>query len=488
MFKSNLKQLLTYGIGSVAQSALGFLLLPLYIQLLSPAEYGVITVLLTLNNLIGLVAGAGVLSGLSRLFYELDVSNRRELSGTIIIWMITSSLGLALIINVISNSLSFLLFNSNSFKNEIQIASYLIFLIPFQASLNNIMRLERHAGGFIAVSLIGFLSDFLLKFFLIGWAGQGVDGYLISSVISQVFMILGSIFVLRHDVIFMFRYKMLLNALTLGFPYIFSGLAMWVLEISDRLILNAYLGADAVGIYALANKFANIFNILLLGPITLFWTPFIFSYAAEHGESSMRRILGKAFTIWAILGIGLLLCISSGSADIIRLFTRYKVYNEAAILIPYLSLAPFLYMMAHLAGVAILQSKQVRYSSYAMSVAAAVNIALNLLLVSRFSLFGVTAATVIGYLVLFGLLFYWAQHLFHVSYNWKNGIKILSCGMVALAFPSFINIEAPIISFMIKEIVGIVIFLITLRLVGCLNTYNFKKMRDLVNGLLVSRV
>jgi O-antigen/teichoic acid export membrane protein len=488
MIKSNLKQFLTYAVGSISQSALGFLLLPLYIRWLSPAEYGVITVLLTLNSVIGLVAGAGVLSGLSRLYYGQSVSERRAMAGTIISWMIATSLGLTLVIYIAAAPLSLLLFHTTTLVAETRVASFLVFLSALQASFNNIIRLEKHASGFVVVSLLGFLSDFLLKFYLIGWAGRGIEGYLISSVVSQVLMGVASIVVLRHDVSFALRPFMLREALFLGFPYIFSGLAMWILEISDRIILNVFVGPGAVGVYALANKFANVFNILLLSPISLFWTPFVFSYAVENGETAMRRILSQAFTVWMVIGTGLLVCISAGSADVIRLFARFSVYNDAALLIPFLSLAPFLYMMSHLAGAAILQSKQVRYSSYAMSIAAVVNIGLNLLLASRFSLYGVTAATVIGYIVLFSLMFYWAQHMFYVPYGWSRGFKVIGCGVAAIAAITFIKIDAPVSSFVVKEIVGMTVFVVSLRLVGGVQISNIQFVRDMAGRLFAGKV
>ena len=66
MIKDALRQFLTYGAGSIAQSALGFILLPIYLRFFEPAEYGVISLLLVGISLITLFANSTTSAGTSR--------------------------------------------------------------------------------------------------------------------------------------------------------------------------------------------------------------------------------------------------------------------------------------------------------------------------------------------------------------------------------------------------------------------------------------
>ena len=233
---------------------------------------------------------------------------------------------------------------------------------------------------------------------------------------------------------------------------------MWMLDISDRLILNAFVGPQAVGVYTLGYKMSSIFNIILLGPINLFWTPFIFSYSAQRGEEAMRRVSEQAFSAFALIGSLTVVGISVGVNDLIHLFTHNADYYRAIPIVPFLLIAPFLYLLSYPLGSAILQSKQVRFSSYAMLAAAVLNVALNLVLVPRFSLFGATATTVAGYAVLFGLSYLWAQRVFPARYDVWLAIKIIGSAAVSILVTSAIEIDAPVLSLIVRETVAVAIF------------------------------
>jgi O-antigen/teichoic acid export membrane protein len=297
-------------------------------------------------------------------------------------------------------------------------------------------------------------------------AKLGVQGYFVSSVLSSTLTLLLAGFVLRRNVDLQLKPELLRALLKLGFPFIFTGFGMWVLDISDRLMLNAVSGPAPVGVYALAYKFASIFNIVLLGPLGLFWTPFLFSYGAAHGEDAMRRVCGQALSVFALCGSILLVGISAASRDLIRLFTHNPAYAAAPIIIPFLSLAPFLYLLSYPASAAILQSKRVRYSSYAMLSAAAVNVGLNLIFISPFSFYGATATTVVGYAVLVGLQFFWAQRVFPAPYEGWRLVKLVGSAAISILIVYPLQLESPFLSILVREASSMACFGLLAALTG----------------------
>ncbi len=479
MFRSNLKQFLIYATGSMAQTALGFLLLPLYLRTLTPGEYGRVSILLTLNGAVSLLAASWVLSGLVRLYYDQTDRTRHEMAGTAIFWMTAATLIPAIVMFVTASSLSSVLFGKSGFTVEVRAASIFLCIATLPLSLCQVLRLEKHATAFVVISILGFLTDFTLKIYLIGVRRLGVEGYFISSILSSALMTVTAAGVVSRVVRLSLNRNLLRKLLTFGFPFLFTGFGMWILDISDRLILNAFAGPEPVGIYTLAYKFASIFNIVLLGPLSLFWSPFLFSYSAEQGEEATRRMCSQSFTLFVLPGSLLFVIIASGGADLIRLFSRNTGYDQASGLIPFLCLAPFLYMISFPAGSAILQSRQVRYSGYAVGVAALVNLALNLLLVPRFSFYGATATTVIGYGVLCSLQYFWAQRLFRTTYHWMHLIKTMGCSGLAILVAMQIHLEAPGVSLLAREITALMIFVLTAYLIGSLRNSNLKYIQEL---------
>ncbi|MBN1936393.1 MAG: polysaccharide biosynthesis protein [Anaerolineae bacterium] len=484
MLRSGLKQFLAYSIGSLAQAALGFLLLPLYLNRLTTAEYGIVSVLLTLNSVVSLVAGSGVLSGLSRLYYEQSIESRRRMAGTTIAWMCGASMIVALLMIAASGPLSVAFFDEAYYADEIRTASVLLLISALQASLYVLLRLEKRAIEFVTISIAGFLVELALKAYLIGTLHQGVEGYFVSSIFSATLTTLMSIAVLRGCVVLSFKHPMLRALLTLGFPFIFTGLGMWILDISDRLILEAFAGSELVGVYTLGYKFASVFNIVLLGPLSLFWTPFIFSFGAERGEEAMRIAHRQAFIVLTLAGSLLLVGISAGSADVIYMFTQNSAYYPASRLVPFLSLAPFLYMLSYPAGSAILQSKQVRYAGYAMGAAALINLSLNLILIPHFSVYGATATTVIGYLVLCALQYYWAQRVFPAPYDWVRAIKIVGCSALSVLVVEQVHLAPPVVSFLVREGLGVLIFISAMWFIRGIRMTDILLVKNLARQLI----
>lgn len=466
MLKDNLKQFLTYAVGSVSQTALGFVLLPLYLSKLTTSEYGVLQSLLTLNSVVSIVAGAGVLSALSRLYYDQDRAQQRGMAGTVILWTASTTLALSLLLAALAPVVASVMFSGSNAVADVRVAAVLLFVSAIQASLYIILRLEKRATTFVVITVGGFMVDLSLKIVMIGVEHWGVEGYFISSVISTTLTIAAASFMVRHDVVLAWGRGFLRELLALGLPFIFTGVSMWVLDVSDRMILLGFTGTSVVGVYALAGKFASIMNIVLLGPLSLFWVPFIFSYRAEHGDAAMRRVSRHALTAFALAGCLLLVCIGAGSADVLRLLPHKPAYQQATILIPFLALAPLLYMLSYPAGSAILHSKKVRYSSYAMLISAIVNLGLNLILVPRFSLYGATATTVIGYIVLCGLQYYWAQRVFPVDYDWWRGARILLSAGAGLLAAFVIRIHPAWLSLIVRESAALLCFGLLAWLLG----------------------
>ncbi len=468
MFKKDLRQLIIYSIGSMSQTALGFLLLPLYLNQLTTAEYGIINILLTINSVINLIAGAGILSGLSRLYYEQDTETRRNLAGMVLIWMGSIALLMLIFINAAAAALSQWLFQTTAYQTAIQAAGGLLLVTALQSSCYILLRLEKRAGAFVVISISGFLTDLGLKLYLIGGLHLSVQGYFISSLVSTSLTLLIAGLALRRELRFRLQWKLLQNLLELGIPFLFTGLGMWILDISDRLILNAFAGQESVGIYTLGYKFASIFNIVILGPLSLFWTPFIFSRSATEGPEAIRKTSARALPLLTLVGGLILILIATGAPDIIRLMSDKSDYLLATPMIPFLALAPFLYMLSYPAGSAILQSKQVRYSGYSMLIAATINVLLNLTLVPQISFYGSTISTVAGYLALCGLQYLWAHKVFPIHYNWSRVVRILICMAGTLGIISQLSLDTlpPLLSFLIHESLGILLFAGSTWLIG----------------------
>lgn len=483
MASSSRRQLAFYFAGSIANNALSFILLPLYLRHLSPAEFGVVSVLTTLNVVVGTLATAGILSGLTRLYYEQEEQQRKAMVGTVIIWVAGISALVGMLLLLTAAPLSRLLFKDAAHPATVRVAILLLATTGFQYTLLSILRLNMRAAGFVVVSLTGLLLDAGLKVYFIVVERKGAEGYFLAALISTAVTVALALGASWRDIRWVLDLSYLRRLLALGAPFILTAFLMWALDLSDNLLLNAITGPVSVAIYSLAYKVATIFRVLMLAPLSLFWNPFFFDFGASHGPEELRRLLSRSFELLGLAGVIGIVGVSAGSADLIRLLDGRDLYRQSAALVPFLLLAPFLYALSFPAGTAILYAKEVRYTVYAMAGGVALNVGLNLLLIPRFSFYGTTAGTVGGYSLYFLLISRYGQRCFPVRYDWARLLKLTACGAIAVATSTAIPVWGSLPSLLLHELTGFGVFMLVALLVGAARWEDFRELRRLMQGL-----
>lgn len=462
---SAIKQFSIYGVGKIAQTGLSFILLPIYLHFFNPADYGAISLLTVLTTLLTIFANAGIVSGLYRLYFEpKEKEERKKLVGNTWLWYIFGGTIGGFLLVWQSGIFSQLLFGKPDYSYAIKTLGFFWFFSMMEMLPYDILRLEKKASTYVSYSILKFIVDFSLKYYFIVILGRKVEGYFESGVISSAILLVFFIPVIYKYVNFSINLPYLKQLLKLGFPFIFSTLAIWALNLSDRFILNHFSGTAEVGIYSLADKFANIFKILLFNPASLFWSPFFFSYASENTEDNTKKLLRKSLMYYFIMGAVLYIIISLGSADILKIFISQfgakKEYINALPMIPLLTLAPFMYLLSMQGGTALLWVKKPKFIATAACIAAVTNVCLNLIFVPLLGAMGAAITTALSYLLYIILVYYWSNKVLNTNYDLKGMIKGAFFTAIVLLVELNIKINQPWVSLFVKAISGAGMFIL----------------------------
>jgi hypothetical protein len=90
--KSLFGNLVIYGVGDVAINVVSLLLLPIYTRYLTPSDYGVIAMLLTIEAVAKVVFRWGVDTAFMRLYYDcVDTAARQRLASTIFFFLLAAN-------------------------------------------------------------------------------------------------------------------------------------------------------------------------------------------------------------------------------------------------------------------------------------------------------------------------------------------------------------------------------------------------------------
>ena len=275
------RNLAIYGFGDVATSIVSLLLLPIYTRYLTPSDYGVIAMLLTIEAVAKVLFRWGVDTAFMRLYYDCaDQPARQRLASTIFFFLLAVNGSLLAVGLLGAGWLSTRLFGSA--HEAILIALVIgntfvvgLYFIPFQ-----VLRIKEKSKQFIALVFARSAATLVLRLVLVIGAGMGVLGVVVADVVVTVFFtgVLSRWFApLIRPV---FSRPILREALRFGLPRIPHSVAHQVIGLADRYFLNAFGTLHDVGLYSIGASFGLALK-LFVGAFEAAWTPFFLGVMRE---------------------------------------------------------------------------------------------------------------------------------------------------------------------------------------------------------------
>ncbi len=376
-------------LGKISTQFVSFLLLPVYTDKLTTAEYGVLDVYLTLASILIPILTLQIEQGIFRFLITQDEKKEVVLSTSVAyIFLVCILMTIAFIpIN------SFLNIANSSYLYGYYI-SYMIYVV--------VMQFARADGNNTLYSFASFFSSSLIIVlnicFLIPF-NMGVEGVLLSHVIAYIATIIIVVFVLKTYKflkICYIHFGCFKSLMAYSVPLVFNQISSWVINYSDRLIIVGILGMSANGIYALANKFftllTSVFNIYNIA-----WTEMIAKTMKDKDRNdyynSMINLTIQIYMVicaWIIAFLGIAF----------KLFIN-ESYYEAYDYIPMLVIAAVFSGLSATIGSVYIGHKKTKSIGITTMGAAVVNIIIHLLLVKPMGLYAASISTLVAFVVLF---------------------------------------------------------------------------------------
>ena len=377
--------------GKVCTQFISFLLLPLYTSYLLTEDYGFVDLITTYVTLIVPIITLELEMSVFRYFIDCRNDSKK-------------------LKKVYSNNFIILLSSLLLF-----IVGYLIvtcfwkfdyrFLILIDIVIctfsGNFLQITRGVGRTLdyAIScIITGVSTILLNILLIVFFRLGAFGMITAMAAANG---LGAIYLfirlkMYRQIDFRLKDKKLIKEMyRYSIPLVPNGVSWWIVNVSDRTIITAVLGAAANGIYAVSNKFPTILSSLL-GIFNLSWS----ESAALHINSPDRDqffsdISNTVVKLFTSLGVGMIACMPFAFPLLVN-----QSYNEAYNYIPILVLGAVFNVIICLYSAVYIAKKMTRQVAMTSIMGAVINIVVNLLLIRFIGLYAAALSTAVAYFVM----------------------------------------------------------------------------------------
>lgn len=393
-------------IGKLSTQIISFLLLPLYTNKLSTAEYGTYDFLVTLSTF--LLPIITLLMEESMFRFLIDADDLKEKKR-----VITATISYTVVGTVIFTIIAAIVMGIIGYEYSLV---FILFIISnILIGLSN--ALARGMGKIKLYSVSNFIlgaSTIVLNIFFILGLKLGAAGLLWANTIANsataiiIFCMLHlNQFVSRKDL----NKETLIEMIRYSVPLVPNNLSWIVISLSDRLMLTWMSGADANGIYSVANKFPNIVYTCY-GFFSTAWKESAARILKEENKTAYYNSIYKdiKFFLKAIV-LGLIAIMPFVFPLLVS-----DAYSDAYNYIPILVISIYYTNMSNFYGGIFTAFKDTKIMGTTTVAAAIINILINAIFIPKIGIYAASLSTLISNVIVY----------FYRRYKLKDYIKLKS--------------------------------------------------------------
>jgi O-antigen/teichoic acid export membrane protein len=451
LYKSLFKQTAIYGLATVLPRMLSFLLVRLYTGILPTGEYGEVSIVLSWMVFFNVVLSYGMETAFFRFYNsETDKENVIATSTISIFWSSIIFIFGALIFRGTLASLA---------NVDVQYITYAIWILVLDALVIvpfSKLRANQKPMLYAVIKIGNVAVNLALNlFFLL---------LLPKIAASSPNSFIGNLYVANYEIGYIFVSNLAASLLTLvvlspnylfltrkfdavlwkkmmqyGLPILVAGIAFAVNEHFDKILLGYWLpesvAKSEVGAYSACYKL-GLFMVLFATAFRLGIEPFFFSHSKNENAPQTYAMITKYFVIFgSLILLGVIVF-----ADVLKfLLLDDKSYWEAMKVVPLIILANFFLGIYNNLSVWYKLTDRTKMGAYISIVGAVLTLALNYLLIPKFSYYGSAIATIVAYGSMMLISYVLGNRYYPIPYDMEKigGYLGLSIVFSAISFYGF---------------------------------------------------
>ena len=385
------KNTVIIAIGKLSTQILSYILLPLFTAKMSVGEYGTYDFVCTISMFLCPIITLLMEEAMFR--FLIDASTKKEMKNIISQTVLYTLAGIFVFIPLASIILKFSTNYSPFF-----ITIFITFVISnIVIALSNAL-----ARGLSKIKLYSF-SNFILGIgtliltiiVLVFFPSAG--GLLLANAIANILTAI-VIFAKLHLKSFMGKYDkpLMKQMIKYSFPLVPNSISWSIINMSDRIILTKMINSDANGIYAMANKFPNIINVLY----GYFYTAWKESAAKIIKDENRKEYYNMIYQDMKRFIYAVTICLIAIMPFVFPIFIN-KNYDEAFIYIPIIMIATYYSNLSSFYGGIFSAYKDTKIMGTTTFVAAAINLVIDLIFVYKFEIYAACFSTLLADLIVY---------------------------------------------------------------------------------------
>lgn len=390
--KQLMKNTIIIAIGKLSTQIISYLLLPLYTSQLDPSEYGNYDFICTLSVFLCPIITLLMEESMFRYLIDADSKVQRKK-------IITQTIIYTFFGTVLFTIIAALIMGFGTDYSPMYITAIITFVISnILIGLSN--ALSRGLGKIKLYSVSNFIlgiSTIILNIVFILALNAGAEGLLWSNTIANALTAIIILVILKlPKYIGKINKTLMKDMIKYSIPLVPNSISWSIINMSDRIILTQMVSSAANGIYAMANKFPNIINVLY----GYFYTAWKESAAKIVKEDNKNQYYNSIYHDAKRFLYAVTICLIAVMPFAFPIFIN-EAYDEAYVYIPIVMIATYYSNLSSFYGGIFSAYKDTKIMGTTTIVAAIINLVIDLLLVNSLKIYAACFSTLIANLIVY---------------------------------------------------------------------------------------
>jgi O-antigen/teichoic acid export membrane protein len=421
-----IKNFLLFALGNVASRFILFFLVPLYTNYLTTAEYGTAELIFTVTDLLTPFLTISIQNAILRFGLSKRENENNIIVNGIFVWIISTFLTLII---TISYKYDFVLFEWR----------WYVFVLIISRSLSSIifncLKVKGMNKFYAFFSIFNTIVLAISNIFFMIILNFGMKGYLLANIVSVsctnvlLFIISRIGTSLRNSNL---DFVLLVKMIKYSLPTIFIHLSWFIINSSDKIMIEFMIGSSALGFYTVATKIPSLINVIT----NTFSHAWEISSVTEYEATRSTHFYNVVFERFTFLILFVAIFLNS----IIKIFMKFYVSKDFFVSWKYI---PLLLIAASFGAIVSYYSSlysamfKVVNSMFSTITGAIVNIIINLLLIKQIGVWGAIIGTVISYFLVAIIRMMYIEKYIKMCINKKNLFINFSLATIQAIIVSF---------------------------------------------------
>jgi len=415
------KQSLIYGIGTILTRVVTFLLLPLYTNVFTTEEYGIVSLAYAFTGFVMIAYRYGMDSALMKYYIDAEGKDKKTYFTTIFSIQTLTSLIFSLFLFFAAGFFA-PIFLGGAYTQLMQLVAIILFFDALWMLPMLILRANEKPRQYISYSLLNVIMLMGFNIYLVVFLEMGIMGVLIGNIIASGGLLLAILPIIIKNFSFKaISRSALYEVLKFGLPFFPAGIFTMIMELSDRYLLEWLADTAAVGLYSAGNKL-GMFGLLLVMGFNMGWTPYFLKIGkADDAPQTFARIstyfLGLVgfFIVIISLWISHVVQIKIGDTT----FFGEEFWSSTQV-VPLILLGYYFFGLYVLQLPGVFMTKMTKWVPLFRGVGAALTILVNILLIPIWGIMGAASAKAIAFFGMSLSIFLFNQKYYPIPYLWRG--------------------------------------------------------------------